>query len=513
MIVQRERMSEILRELRGLGAFAVVGGPWVTVQETYFGPLADVIFVGEAEQTWPQFLSDWAAGRHQPRYEQAERTDISTVPAPRLDLLRMKSYGFGSVQFSRGCPFACEFCDIIVTFGRKPRIKTSAQIIAELDALRDVGKRDAFIVDDNLIGNKIAIKAVLRDVIAWQRENGYPMGFFTEASIDLADDPELMQLMVDANIGTVFVGVETPNEASLRETKKLQNVRRGGSLVEKVHRIQEAGMEVWSGMILGFDNDDSGIFEAQRRFVAEARIVNAMVGMLSAIPKTPLHARLAVEGRLDPSDRPDFGTNVIPAKMGRDELRDGFLAVLRDLNVPGAYFDRLDALYLEGGLEPQRTRFRYLRTAAEARSIRALKFGRGALDHREPGLSRPGQDAPPRIFSPSVADAEATAGATDPADLCLQMRDALPHPTGDRGHAPIGQAGREFLLIGLRATAGSGDLRSAHRRSSAMPGQCRSPWLVGVPRVGIRLDVEDLDQYAVPVRRCSSSFCASQGGR
>ncbi|MBV8676022.1 MAG: B12-binding domain-containing radical SAM protein, partial [Planctomycetaceae bacterium] len=297
MSVQRFRMKEILANLKRRGVFTVVGGPWVTVREDYFGDLADVIFVGEAEETWPRFLSEWGQGLHQVRYEQAEKSDMTKVPTPRFDLLKMRHYAFGSLQFSRGCPFQCEFCDIIVTFGRRPRIKTIAQIIAELEALRAQKMRIVFIVDDNLIGNKKAIKEVLRDIVAWQGATGYPLTFFTEASIDLADDPELMELMVAANILSVFIGIESPREESLRETKKFQNVRAGGTLLEKVHRIQKAGMEVWCGMIIGFDHDDAMIFEAQRDFIREARIAMAMVGMLYAIPKTPLHDRLAAEGR------------------------------------------------------------------------------------------------------------------------------------------------------------------------------------------------------------------------
>src|SRR5437762_7566377 len=272
MVVQRSRMCEILTELKRRGAFTVVGGPWASVSENYFGYLADVVFVGEAEETWPRFLVDWEEGRIGHRYEQADKTDMNRVPAPRLDLLKMRHYAFGSVQFSRGCPFQCEFCDIIVVFGRRPRIKTSPQIIAELEVLRRAGLAIVFIVDDNLIGNKHAIKVVLRDIIDWQRVNGFPLTFVTEASIDLADDDELMQLMTAANIGVVFIGVESPNEDSLRETKKLQNLRRGGSIIEKVLRIQDAGMEVWAGMILGFDNDGREIFAAHRRFLHEARI-------------------------------------------------------------------------------------------------------------------------------------------------------------------------------------------------------------------------------------------------
>ena len=280
----------------------MVGGPWVTVQEDYFGDLVDVIFVGEAEETWPRFLKEWSQGLHQLRYEQVEKTDMTKVPTPRFDLLKMKHYAFGSLQFSRGCPFQCEFCDIIVTFGRRPRIKTGTQVIAELEAIRKSGMDIVFIVDDNLIGNKKAIKEVLRDVIAWQEKMNYPLTLFTEASIDLADDAELMDLMVQANFIATFIGIESPDEESLREAKKYQNVRTGGTLLEKVHRIQDAGMEVWCGMIMGFDNDDEGIFDRQIQFMREARISFSMSGMLSAIPKTPLHDRLAAEGRLDTAD-------------------------------------------------------------------------------------------------------------------------------------------------------------------------------------------------------------------
>ena len=198
----------------------------------------------------------------------------------------MDQYAFGSVQFSRGCPFTCEFCDIIVIFGRRPRIKSSSQIIKELEALLEQGVEMVFIVDDNLIGNKKAIKPVLTAVADWQEANGYPFIFFTEASLDLAEDEELLELMIGANILSVFIGIESPNEASLRETKKLQNVR-GSAMVDRVHRIQDAGIEVWCGMIVGFDNDDRSIFEAQRRFIEDARIAHAMIGMLVAIPKTP----------------------------------------------------------------------------------------------------------------------------------------------------------------------------------------------------------------------------------
>lgn len=346
MTVQRFRMTEILRELKQRGAFTVVGGPWITVQEDYFGPLADVIFVGEAEQTWPQFLCDWRARRHERRYEQRERTDMTQVPRPRLELLHTDRYLFGTMQFSRGCPFQCEFCDIIVTFGRRPRIKTAAQVIAELDVLLARGLREVFIVDDNLIGNKRAIKEVLYHVLEWQRARGYPMAFFTEASIDLADDPELLALLAAINLVAVFIGIESPNLDSLKETKKFQNVRSGGTLLGRVHAIQRSGIDVWCGMILGFDHDDASIFQAHKEFIETSRITSAMVGMLMAIPKTPLYERLAAEGRLDRADRNDYGTNVIPLRMGRHELREGYLDLMAQLYEPQSYFDRLDELFI-----------------------------------------------------------------------------------------------------------------------------------------------------------------------
>jgi radical SAM superfamily enzyme YgiQ (UPF0313 family) len=369
MNVQRTRMRQIFEELKRRGAFTVVGGPWVSVHEEYFAGLADVIFVGEAEETWPRFLEEWSDRRHQGRYEQAERTDMTRVPAPRWDLLAMRHYVFGSVQFSRGCPFQCEFCDIIVTFGRRPRLKTSSQVLAELEALRERNMNIVFIVDDNLIGNKTAIKGLLREVAAWQSAHGYPFAFFTEASIDLADDEELLECMVEANVQTVYVGIESTNEESLRETKKFQNVRPGRSLVEKVHAIQRSGIEVWCGMIVGFDHDGPEVFASHGEFIAKARIMHAMIAMLSAIPKTSLYRRLADEGRLDP-DESEFGTNVIPLGMARQELRDGFVRLMQDLYEPGAYFQRFEDLYLGDHFDFGRAQARW-RRRHPARWLRA----------------------------------------------------------------------------------------------------------------------------------------------
>jgi radical SAM superfamily enzyme YgiQ (UPF0313 family) len=366
MNVQRVRMHAILDELKARGVFTVIGGPWVTVYPSDFGDQPDAIFIGEAEETWPRFLIEWAEGRHARRYEQAEKTDMATVPAPRLDLMPMGKYVYGSVQLSRGCPFTCEFCDIIVVFGRRPRIKTTAQIIAELEACLAAGKDNLFIVDDNLIGNKKAVKALLREIIVWQEARGFPLKFATEASIDLAEDEELLQLMVDANIDEVFIGIESPNEDALRETKKIQNLSdKHGSLLDKVRRIQDVGIEVWCGMIVGFDTDDHTVFDLQRRFLAAARIPLAMVNILTAIPRTPLYERLGREGRLDDSgELSNFGTistNVIPTRINRQDLCDGYLELMRDLYAPDAYFGRMDSLYLEGKPIPPSAHTRWLR--------------------------------------------------------------------------------------------------------------------------------------------------------
>jgi radical SAM superfamily enzyme YgiQ (UPF0313 family) len=361
MTVQRDRMREILLELRGRGVFTVIGGPWISVTESWFDGLVDVVFIGEAEETWPRFLAEWAQGLHQVRYEQAEKTDMTTVPPPRYDLVRFREYAMGCIQTSRGCPFQCEFCDIIVIFGRRPRIKTTEQVIAEVEAQYRLGARVIFLVDDNFIGNKKAAKVILRALIEWQHRNGYPLAFFTEASLDLAEDDELMRLMAEAGLVAVFIGIESPDEEALRETKKYQNVR--GSLVERVRRVQDAGLEVYAGMIVGFDHDDATVFQRQYAFLEEARIVGAMAGMLSAIPKTPLYARLEAEGRLDNAavDDPKVATNVIPLRMSREELRDGWVDLMMRLYEAESYFARFGTLFIEGRLPLATAKMTWLR--------------------------------------------------------------------------------------------------------------------------------------------------------
>ena len=348
MCVQRRRMEEILEELRERDKFVVVGGPYVTVEKHIFDDMADVIFIGEADETWPVFVEEWEQGEHKDRYTQADKTDMTKVPAPRIDLIKTQYYTYGSMQISRGCPYQCEFCDIIITFGRKPRLKTKEQVIAELDNFLKTPLRLVFVVDDNLIGNKKGIKPILREIVKWQQEHNYPLTLFSEASLDLAEDEELMQLMGEANFQACFVGVESPNEEALKETKKFQNVRpKDGTVMERIRRIQDHGIELWGGMILGFDHDDETSFEIMPEYIKEMSIAHSLIGILHAIPTTPLYNRLKEAGRIDDTESySDYGTNVIPLKLGREQLLDGYVSVMEKAYDPDAYFDRIDELYI-----------------------------------------------------------------------------------------------------------------------------------------------------------------------
>ncbi len=374
MNVQKTRIRDILLRLRELNIFTVVGGPLVSVQEQFFADLCNVVFIGEAETTWPQFLDDFAHDRPtQPRYEQAQPTDMATVPLPRYDLLKVDRYASGALQYSRGCPFQCEFCDIIAIYGRRPRVKEPEQLVAELDFMRRAGFHSAFIVDDNFIGNKRKAKALLEQIIPWMEQHDYPLRLTTEASIDLADDPELMELMYRANFRSIFIGIETPRQESLQETKKFQNLR-GDALAAKLTRIQNAGLDINAGFIVGFDSDDQGIFEEQFRFIQDNGITLAMVGMLQAIPRTPLYERLQREGRLVDDDP---NCNFVPKQMSRDELRRGYWDVVQRLYTPEAFLDRYFKVYQF----PQylQRRAEICRKAGEGKRLPTLAYGLALL--------------------------------------------------------------------------------------------------------------------------------------
>ncbi|HKP45651.1 MAG TPA: radical SAM protein [Pyrinomonadaceae bacterium] len=338
MVVQGERMLEILRRLQTLPAVVVAGGPLVTVNENIFEGLCDVRFIGEAEQTWPAFLNALASeAPFQSRYEQGEKTDMSQVPVPRFDLLKRGCYGTAPVQFSRGCPFLCEFCDIITIFGRRPRVKSPEQVLRELDAVLAQGFKGCFLVDDNFIGNKVEAKRLLRRIIEWQQTHRFPLTFVTEASINLANDQELIDLMVEANFQNVFIGIETPREASLTETRKHQNVH-GDSLLAKLARIRARGLKVSAGFIVGFDNDDQHIFDEQYEFIQSSGIANLSISLLTPLPTTPLYERLRAENRLDFSD-PELIYH--PKQMTRAELKAGFRQLLDRVFEVEAYFHRV----------------------------------------------------------------------------------------------------------------------------------------------------------------------------
>jgi radical SAM superfamily enzyme YgiQ (UPF0313 family) len=341
MIVQRRSAQTIIARCKKAGVKVVAGGPLFTMEHERF-PEVDHFVLNEAELTLPLFLADLAHGRAQRLYTTAEFPDIRQTPTPLWRLANLKHYDTVSIQFSRGCPFNCDFCNITALLGHYPRLKTAAQIIAELDALYALGwRKSIFFVDDNFIGNKKQIKAeVLPALIEWRKgKRGMP--FSTEVSINLADDPELLRLMVQAGFDAVFVGIETPNEDSLVECSKTQN--RNRDLVESVKRLQRAGLQVQGGFIVGFDNDPPTIFQQQIDFIQRSGIVTAMVGLLQAPLGTRLYERLRQEGRVVSEmsgDNVDGSTNILP-KMGLEPLREGYRQLLNRIYAPQYYYERV----------------------------------------------------------------------------------------------------------------------------------------------------------------------------
>ncbi|HLF29790.1 MAG TPA: radical SAM protein [Xanthomonadales bacterium] len=333
MGVQHPRQREVLAYYRQQGYFTVAGGSFASLCPERLEGLADCVVAGEAEYIWPRFCADYEAARVQTKYVETGSVDLSDVPTPRFDLLDLKRYGTATLQFSRGCPYRCEFCDIIVMFGRKPRTKTPQQIGRELDALRAQGARSAFFVDDNLIGNRKAARELLRYLVDYQKRNGYPFEFGTEASLNLADDEELLELFRDAGFAWVFLGIETPDVESLKAAGKTQNTR--NDLLGAVRAIYAHGIDVYSGFIVGFDGDTELAFDRQYRFIVDAGIQVAMVGLLTALPRTPLYERLEREGRLRhdvmPGDNTRAQTNVLPAGMSYEALIAGYKRLYRRL--------------------------------------------------------------------------------------------------------------------------------------------------------------------------------------
>ncbi len=341
MIVQKESFEDVVRQAVSAGKKVVAGGPYATsAWETIEG--VDHFILNEAEATLTEFLEDLERGETRRVYASERRPDITKTPVPRFDLLNTDRYYSMVLQYSRGCPFNCEFCDIIEMFGRTPRTKTPEQFIGEVEAVYRTGFRGSlFVVDDNFIGNKREAKSMLTELIRWQEEHGHPFYLFTEASVNLADDDELMDLMVRAGFDMVFLGIETPMEETLLLTQKKQNTR--FRLLESVRRIQNRGMEVSAGFIIGFDNDPENIFDLQIKFIQESGIPMAMVGLLTAFPLTQLYRRLRRENRiLSESSGNNVHIDVMNFRpvMERSKLIEGYKRVLREIYSPRLYFER-----------------------------------------------------------------------------------------------------------------------------------------------------------------------------
>ncbi len=341
MIVQRGAAQALIARCRAAGKTIVAGGPLFTSEYAQFAGV-DHFVLNEAEVTLPEFLRDLEQGRARPVYTTTELPDVRQTPEPLWELVDFRRYASMCIQYSRGCPFDCEFCDVTAKFGHRPRLKTAGQIIAELDGLHRRGWRGpVFFVDDNLIGNKRALKdELLPALIEWQK-HGRGIPLYTEASINLADDEELMNLMAEAGFDMVFIGIETPDEAGLAGCNKRQNQHR--DLVADVKRIQRAGMQVQGGFIVGFDTDTPTIFRRQIEFIQRSGIVTAMVGLLNALPDTKLYARLHREGRLlaqSTGNNADGSLNFVPC-MKLEALREGYRSILQNIYAPKPYYQRV----------------------------------------------------------------------------------------------------------------------------------------------------------------------------
>jgi len=342
MDVQKKSAVEVVRSCKKLGIRIVAGGPLFT---TGYQESKDIdhLVLNEAESTLPSFLDDLKNGCAQHIYSSNEWPDIQKTPYPQWELINMKKYASMCIQYSRGCPFNCEFCDIIILNGRIPRTKSKEQILGELEVLYTQGWRGpVFFVDDNFISNKKKLKTeILPFLIDWMKQKKYPFSFFTEASINLSDDEELIQLMVKAGFKKVFIGIETPNEESLTECNK--NLNKNRNLIACVKKIQENGLEVQGGFIVGFDNDPPSIFEKQISFIQKSGIVTAMVGLLNAPRGTRLYHRLKKEDRLlddSSGDNTDFSINFIP-KMNIEMLMNGYKKILSTIYSPKQYYNRV----------------------------------------------------------------------------------------------------------------------------------------------------------------------------
>jgi len=342
MSVQLPSVKQIISRCLLLHTKVVAGGPLFTEEYEQF-PEIDHLILNEAEITLPLFLEDFKNGTPKRIYQSDLFADITKSPLPDYTLINLNRYATAGIQYSRGCSFDCEFCDITALFGRRVRTKTSLQVISELDQLLKMGWRDSvFFVDDNFIGHKQKLKTdVLPAIINWMESNNNPFIFTTEASINLADDKDLMNMMVKAGFSKVFVGIETPEESCLTECNKLQNNNR--NLIGSVNTIQQYGMEVAAGFIVGFDNDPPNIFQRQIDFIQKSGIITAMVGLLNAPRLSKLYQRLKIEGRIITNisgDNTDYSMNFVPT-MNKDELLSGYQMIIHDIYSSKSYYARV----------------------------------------------------------------------------------------------------------------------------------------------------------------------------
>ncbi len=375
MTIQRTAAIRVIDRCRAAGLPVVAGGPLFTMEHETFEKV-DHFVLNEAEITLPQFLADLERGQPRRVYAADTFADIAQTPLPRWDLINMKSYYAMSIQYSRGCPFNCDFCNITSLLGHRVRIKPTTQVLAELDALHARGWQGrVFFVDDNFIGNRRRLKTdLLPALIAWRRDK-QGITFHTEASIDLADDDTLMEMMTAAGFNAVFIGIETPDEAALAECGKQQNIDR--DLVADVHKIQRAGLQVQGGFIVGFDSDSASVFQRQIEFIQKSGIVTAMVGLLQAPQGTRLYQRMAAMGRLRGTASGDNveGTTNIATLMDFERLHAGYKEILRHIYAPRYYYERV-RLLLHDHPSP---RFRSVPTATEIMALFRSFFRLGVV--------------------------------------------------------------------------------------------------------------------------------------
>ncbi len=374
MIVQKSDLATQIGLAKKHGKLVAVGGPYPTsVPHESLAAGADFLILDEGEITLPMFVEAIARGETSGtfRAKDGEKPDVTTTPIPRYDLLELEAYDSMSVQFSRGCPFQCEFCDIIVLYGRKPRTKNPAQIIAELDKLYQLGwRRSVFMVDDNFIGNKRNVKLLLQELKIWQKDHGYPFKLDTEASVDLAQDEELLELMVDSNFSSVFIGIETPDEESLAMTKKFQNTR--GSLPEAIETITKAGLRPMAGFIIGFDGEKTGAGDRIVQFVETAAIPTTTFAMLQALPNTALWHRLEREGRMRNGDGNINQTTLMNFEPTRpiEEIAREYVDAFSRLYDRKSFLDRTYRCFLKLGAPRGKAPFKF----PELIDLRALSI-------------------------------------------------------------------------------------------------------------------------------------------